>query len=135
MTLKEILCMYAPHGVEVQWLREDDNQLMVSPLTIVDYPFLITKKKGKPLLRPMSSITEEIEHNGERFVTIERINSKLASSSDCDCQVRYDGEDFWIEGKASMLGLWEVTEIQRMLLEMHFDVFGGIGDWAIEKTK
>jgi hypothetical protein len=55
----EILCAYLPHGVEVEWIRPDDNAKIVSKLTISDYPFLIGRHNGNPILRHPDDMTEE----------------------------------------------------------------------------
>ena len=47
---------YIPFGVTVRWFREEDNTWVDSLLTISDYDFLIRKKKGKPLLVPLSAL-------------------------------------------------------------------------------
>jgi hypothetical protein len=55
----EILCAYLPYGVEVEWIRPDDNAKIVSKLTISDYPFLIGRHNGKPILRHPDDMTED----------------------------------------------------------------------------
>ena len=41
----------------------------------------------KPLLRNLSDLTKEIEHNGERFVPIEKINEVFGNSEMTYCFV------------------------------------------------
>jgi len=60
------LAPYLDSRVKVQWLRQD-GELIVNDLTISDYPFLITNKKAKPILRPLSDLTKELEFNNEKF--------------------------------------------------------------------
>ena len=63
-----------------------------------------------PLLRTLSDLTKEIEHNGEKFVPIERIKESqrhLFFRNDIDAPL--DGLQF--------------SEIQK-LFSWHFDVFG-----------
>ena len=66
--------------------------------------------KFKLELRPLSSLTKEIEHNGEKFVPMERIKESqrhLFFRNDIDAPL--DGLQF--------------SEIQK-LFSWHFDVFG-----------
>lgn len=64
----------------------------------------------KPVLRPLSDLTKEIEHNGEKINIFDRIEIYKGS-----------GVDYLIE--QIKLGLVEVI-IFNLLLEYHFDVFG-----------
>ena len=72
----------------------------------------------KPILRPLSDLTKEIEHNGEKFVPIEWFEEKyytLDLHKQCLRLLEEDGEN-WINQSDYML----VTQ----LLEWHFDLFG-----------
>ena len=62
----------------------------------------------KPLLRPLSSLTEEIEHNGERFVPIEELqlqNIKIIEITNANVE---------------LLPYWAVQKLH----EWHFDIHG-----------
>lgn len=63
------------------------------------------------LLRPLSSLTEEIEHNGERFVPIERLRSYGFVFNE------------YYEGDFSDWSMWSY-EVATHLFEWHLDVFG-----------
>lgn len=111
-TLKdENIIPYLPYLVKVQWIREDDNAKIISDLTISDYNFLIRTKKAKPILRPLSDLTKEIEHNGEKFVPMVEYSS-----------LRFE-EISNYKGGQNVLNFIQVREY-KLLLEMHFDVFG-----------
>src|SRR5690606_13632168 len=59
----------------------------------------------KPLLRPLSDLTKEIEHNGEKFVPSELLNFDFSDLSQLDYEyIPYNLATF--------------------LLEHHFDIFG-----------
>lgn len=62
-----------------------------------------------PVLRPLSDLTNEIEHNGEKFVPIERLTEK------CKLQQKLFGLQNTIDLKA-------IDYLK--LIEYHFDVFG-----------
>lgn len=79
------LAPYLPYALRIQVWHERKNE----PLIVVGFsPVMITEmfidkrlmesnyNKGiafKPILRPFSDLTKEIEHNAERFVPIERL--------------------------------------------------------------
>ena len=79
-------------------------------------------------LRPLSDLTKEIEHNGERFVPIDELWGQTLGEIDSNTYDDYffnpDLKTTWI-CKENVLQLeWIVVE---KLFEWHFDVFGLIG--------
>jgi hypothetical protein len=115
LTIKE-LAPYLPYGLKVQWIREDDNEVITSVLTISDYPFLITRNKAKPILRPLSDLTKEIVHNGERVVPVEWLEDKyytLGLHKQCE---KLAEDSRWVNHSDYLLIMH--------LLEWHFDIFG-----------
>jgi hypothetical protein len=68
----------------------------------------------KPILRPLSDLTKEIEHNGERFVPSERYNI----DKDFLYEIDTNQEDI------IYIDVLEMYNLFLILLEMHFDVFG-----------
>lgn len=66
----------------------------------------------KPLLRPLSDLTKEIEHNGERFVPIERISEMY-------------GIDIMTDERNNLIApiTLEPYNAIRQLCEWHFDLF------------
>ena len=66
--------------------------------------------KVKPILRPLSDLTKEIEHNGERFVPKKRLDTVCFTERDED----------WLEELMSSLPLHD----WQLLFSWHFDVFG-----------
>lgn len=74
-------------------------------------------KDIKPILRPLSDLTKEIEHNGEMFIPCEQF------SYDMECMLRLGDVD---------TGCQPYSLIQK-LIEWHFDIFGLIDkDLAID---
>jgi len=79
-----------------------------------------TLKSIKPILRPLSDLTKEIEVNGEKFVPYQKIES-LFDIEDLDKHLNYlvrredDGNVF--------ISLSKQYEIIKKLLEWHFDIF------------
>ena len=83
----------------------------------INYNGCYALSRFKPLLRPLSSLTDEIEHNGERFVPMVEIkNSEYYS--------HYELEDFvrnsFSYGSLNSLSYQLITKLH----EWHFDVFG-----------
>ena len=80
-----------------------------------------TKFDFKPILRPLSDLTKEIEHNGEKFIPInELLGEKRISTPEMLIKSIKKGYLTW-------------RKVQ-LLLEWHFDVFGLIeAGLAIEK--
>lgn len=111
LTIKE-LCAYLPYGIDIsingkiQKLNSIDSEAK-----LVCYGWgnagLIDTDDVKPLLRPLSSLTEEIEHNGEKFVPVDILGwnsyENIIKKGICDSV----GYQYMIK-----------------LFEWHFDVFG-----------
>jgi hypothetical protein len=84
----------------------------------------------KPLLRPLSRLDKEIQHNGERFVPIEYFEDKyytLSLHKECERLLEEDGYK-WINQMSYLLIIH--------LLEWNFDIFGLLdAGLAIEITE
>ena len=71
------------------------------------------------VLRPLSLLTEEIEHNGEKFVPIHRISELF------NVEIEMDSEDVFLIGKEHMLNVSHIYyNWAQLFLEWKFDVFG-----------
>jgi len=84
----------------------------------------------KPILRPLSELTKEIEHNGEKLMPFE-ICGGILQGNDGEKQYLTDLHQFSL-GKIDVrwLPYWVVDK----LFEWHFDVFGLIPEGlAIKK--
>ena len=75
-------------------------------------------------LRPLSDLTKEIEHNGERFVPVQ----KLKQGDIINLEL-IDMRDLIAAPKELPFIVIE------KLFEWHFDVFNGIGDWALNMNE
>lgn len=87
-----------------------------------------------PILHPLSDLTKEIKHNGERFVPIKDITLNIDEYRD-DPEKEYpnsEGYFFRLNNvwyKIDQLSYWRIQQ----LFEWHFDVFGLIDeDLAID---
>jgi hypothetical protein len=77
----EHLAAYLPYGVKVSCKlfadqRSDLPLVVLNPFADIRHGITINDVQhydGRLILRPLSQLTEVIEHNGERFVPMERI--------------------------------------------------------------
>lgn len=117
---------YLPYGLKI--LRPDGRTVLkVSRLVGNLYIFNINgletfgsvaSNTNKPILRPLSDLTKEIEHNGERFVPAHEWDL-----------IPFHGHSGWandltVDGDTTS---WEITGIinySEQFFKYHFDVFG-----------
>lgn len=83
----------------------------------------------KPILHPLSDLTKEIEHNGERFVPMKKLLREVGLNYPIEC---YNQDESWIlyDGYRA-LGEFPHRKVQ-LLFEWHFDVFNLIPNLAID---
>ena len=75
----------------------------------------------KPILRPLSDLTKEIEVNGEKFVPMKKILKEVGLNYPQEC---YNQDEAWVLNDGyRALGEFSYRKIQ-LLFEWHFDVFG-----------
>lgn len=77
------LAGYLPYGLKSMILSPFyGNEPLISEVTLYNVMNFIERNTlSKILLRPLSGLTNEIEHNGERFVPIVEIAKKIAGIS------------------------------------------------------
>jgi len=85
----------------------------------------ILEQNIKPILHPLSDLTKEIEHNGERFTPIKLIQLFI----DPNFPYSHDGEESWEVFYQSANDTWQIDKncsykVIEKLFEWHFDVFG-----------
>lgn len=90
-----------------------------------NYTKLFREGKYKPILRPLSDLTKEIEVNGERFIPLQvfkKINKTISFyqplSKDMDLQIDIETENY-----SQSIDLFEGYLVTQKLFEWHFDVF------------
>lgn len=113
----EHLSAYLPYGLKMIFEGKGGREITLSSITSQGrYGIVISGGTGpmwlnscgfKPILRPLSDLTKEIEHNGERFVPIDILGwnsyENIIKKGICDSV----GYQYMIK-----------------LFEWHFDVFG-----------
>lgn len=122
MELKD-WCKYLPYEVMVQGKGYGDS---LTTKTLKEYPSsygtawvsleFAMSHKLKPILRPLSQLTEEIKVNGERFVAIDYLwVNVIGTDSD-----NFDKEDFYEMISLGMVELLPYKVVEK-LHEWHFD--------------
>lgn len=106
MTKQEFLAMSYPYEIKLIY-RNDKSWPIIMAIGNLD-EILHTNKDYKPILRPLSDLTKEIEHKGERFVPIDRIKESQYHL-------------FFREDITSPLEGLQFSEL-RKLIEWHFDI-------------
>lgn len=104
------LAPYLPYGLK-SYVEYDGHKLIKdinvnNVMCIVDGEVL-----SKPILRPLSDLTKEIEVNMEKFYPYEKLHLCYSDVTN------FLNDDLWI-------GQWWDYEKVTKLFEWHFDVFG-----------
>lgn len=90
----------------------------------------IELKDIKPILRPLSDLTKEIEHNGEKFIPIERLQN-----GETYCHMVYDENVLMGAEEIISVPLSMPLAVYQKLIEWHFDIFNLIENGlAIDKN-
>ena len=97
LELKDI-CVYLPYGLKYQWTNMKSVRL-ISMTDEVDYSSQhslstawewMMHRQARPILRPMSDLTKEITHRGEKFVPLLALDKlNCFPISDTDKALRY----------------------------------------------
>ena len=78
------ICGYLPYGLKYQWTNMKSVRL-ISMTDEVDYSSQhslstawewMVHRQARPILRPMSDLTKEITHKGEKFVPLDVLNNR-----------------------------------------------------------
>ena len=72
MTKQEFLAMSYPYEIKLVY-RNDKSWPIIMAIGNLD-EILHTNKDYKPILRPLSDLTKEIEHRGEKFVPYKKLD-------------------------------------------------------------
>jgi hypothetical protein len=110
------LASYLPYGLKFKDSYADDVSIYTLSSNQLSHWESGHIKPFLPILRPLSQLTQEIEHNGERFVPMD-----LLAEDSC----------FYFDNKFVLAQPYWVIE---KLLEWHFDIYGLIdNNLAIQK--
>lgn len=116
LTIKE-LAPYLPYNLMVLNLHTNLTYQLTG--RVIDRVANLNESH-KPILRNLSDLTKEIEHNGEKFVPLDIICPKEEYSNEFDRSVA--------KGSIELQGVVNFSctyfSIVQKLFEWHFDVFG-----------
>jgi len=126
------LAPYLPYGLNI---GQFDNGFMFELEMVIDYKKLkrgnyvnidyVDGVKYKPILRPLSDLTKEIEHNGEKFIPCKQLAKGEHFPNTYSFKIEIDTLN--VVGyytPESWLPLVSHYELWEKLFEWHFDVFG-----------
>lgn len=92
MTKQEFLAMSLPYEIKLIY-RNDKSWPIIMAIGNLD-EILHTNKDYKPILRPLSDLTKEIEHKGEKFVPIIKLIEIAFGGEEIDTnRVKFSFED------------------------------------------
>ena len=122
MDKKEFLSFSLPYDLMIAEINDDGVIVRISRLYPSRYHDFATHDYYKPILRPLSDLTKPIEHNGEKFVPIER----LAFEFRLQMYQFIDGA-FYDNNYRRYLDIKEMPFVVVLkLIEWHFNLFGRI---------
>ena len=85
----------------------------------------VNYEQFKPILRPLSDLTKEIEHNGERFVPVEEIKQFFPAGWYLGFEIEIDSLGVaGLRTPESWLPIGNWPRLFKMLYRWHFDVEG-----------
>ena len=120
------LAPYLPYQVGIKRKGYEDKNLFLLGIEYYDIVHQLGKTPIifiKPVLRPLSQLTQEIEHNGEKFVPIDKIKSMWGYETfEYQGYINYAHYFKLEDNKPAILHL-PYCFIE-LFLEWHFDIFG-----------
>ena len=118
------LAPYLPYGLKIfvnEWKCEREiSQLKQHSIVTKDFGNHLDFKHFKPILRPLSDLTKEIECNGVKLIPMDSI-IPLIEDHQTELNNPLNSEDPF---KAMLDNLLSSNKMFLKLLEFHFDVFG-----------
>lgn len=136
----EHLAPYLPYGLKSYTLY--DGHVLVRDITVNNVmAFVDGDINSKPILRPLSDLTKEIEHNGEKFVPMKKLKTGGTNGNSVYTAEDWNGTNYvCFDNENHELRFSQKTGFDRRyncesrqiyaydlfqkLFEWHFDVFG-----------
>lgn len=118
MTKQEFMAMSLPYDLQV--VNEKGVRRTYAAVHY-SYEFEPDFEKFTPILHPLSDLTKEIEHKGEKFVPI----VELLKNSSFDTSKMSEEEIMSFVEVYSHMDLIALNDLP-LYLQWHFDLFGGI---------
>jgi hypothetical protein len=106
------LAPYLPYGLKIK-TNNQIRTLSIGILTTTENSLsnIIYGIGHKPILRPLSDLTKEVEVNGEKLVPIDKLAIQLFDT---------ETQKIILKGEINGIPYW----VMQKLFEWHFDVFG-----------
>ena len=122
MTKQEFLAMSLPYGFKV--LRVNDN--IIINYFGIHYVNEFDRNDPEidyhPILHPISDLTKEIVHKGEKFVPIERLEESFIEGTEDLLVLSLEAIDYFIENEDFSRIEYLPAILIRKLIEWHFDI-------------
>jgi hypothetical protein len=133
---------YLPYGLNIKILNYQCDYVGIEYSEITGYYFIgsslhVNYKGGstgksidifRPILRPLSDLTKEIEVSGEKFVPNYILNNSFRAGSKDLMPYKYTGYNLELnietENYSQTIDLFDGFLIVQKLLEWHFDIYG-----------
>ena len=116
MKKEEFLAMSLPYGLKAIYTPCDRPDYIVE-FGPSRYIMLVNKEYDyKPIIRPLSDLTKQIEHNGEEFVPIQEIFNHTL----CYAEMQNGLYESFVVFGITQKPFWMVEK----LIEWHFDIAG-----------
>ena len=112
-------CAYLPYGLKVIHARKKGNIQSTSELTPSDFTWLINQEYVRPILRPLTDLTKEIEVDGELLKYIDILEQDEVNDYLQDCNIWT--QRLFEEQKLLCIELIPHGIIEK-LLSWHFDI-------------
>lgn len=119
------LAGYLPYRLNIlYWNGNAKEYIKILQVLHYENRHVLGSDKHKPILRPLSDLTKEIEHNGEKFVPLEVLNNMLFtkhssleyySSEHCNGAILFSTN-------ISGFNILSMNEKIQKLYEWHFDL-------------
>ena len=120
MTKQEFLAMSLPYKL-IMYYGENYPCVELLPMHF-DCKVRLLNDCGKPILHPLSDLTKPIEHNGEKFVPIEKIKELFIDGTEDVLSQSIEAIEYFIENNFfSRIEYLPFVLIQK-LIEWHFAV-------------
>ena len=125
MTKQEFLAFSLPYGLKVNLFESGNSYGIHSIYQSEDYMQEFERKSVysfRPILHPLTDLTKEIEHNGEKFVPIERVEESFIEGTEDLLVLSLEAIDYFIENEDFSRIEYLPAILIRKLIEWHFDI-------------
>lgn len=117
---------YLPYGLKVASERGiKDGTATLNNQAISHIALYVRWNELQPILRPLSDLTKEIEHNGEKFVPIEELKEIFIKDPKKGC-------DHYREVMLLMDNEWTIQEVEDNIQKLPFEWVSNLFEWHFD---